>query len=81
MVKPTKLELTTRTPDRIVGVWRDGLTKLELGWLEGIGYQVPIYGYGKAIIKKLRGETDSRSVKALYGVNEGRFRLGIWDGT
>ena len=71
----------TRTPNSIIWVWCGGLTDLELGWLKDAGYQVPIESYGRAVIKKLRGEVNPRTVKALYGVNQGKFRLGIWDET
>jgi len=71
----------TRTPNNIIWVWCNGLTNLELGWLKGAGYQVPIESYGRAVIKKLKGELDPHRVKMLYGVNQLKFRLGIWDET
>jgi GNAT superfamily N-acetyltransferase len=75
------VDVETRTPNSIIWVWCGGLTNLELGWLKDAGYQVPIESYKRAVIKKLRGEVDPRGVKMLYGVDQGKFRLGIWDET
>jgi hypothetical protein len=62
-------------------VWCDGLTNLEIGWLRDAGYQVPIEAYGRAVFKSMEGKTDSNALKKLYGIDEGKFRLGLWDGT
>lgn len=70
-----------RNPGAGIFVWCDGLTSLEIGWLRDAGYQVPIETYGIALVKSLKGKTDSRKLKALYGVELGKFRLGLWDGT
>ena len=71
----------TRTPNTTIWVWCDGLTKRELEWLKNAGYEVPIQTYGRAVIKCLQGKSDCPRMKAMYGVDAGNFRLGIWDGT
>lgn len=42
---------------------------------------MPIEAYGRAVVKSLNEKTDVRKLKALYGVELGKFRLGLWDGT
>jgi hypothetical protein len=42
---------------------------------------VPIEAYGRAVFKSMEGKTDSNALKKLYGIDEGKFRLGLWDGT
>lgn len=70
-----------RNPDAGILVWCDGLTSLEIGWLKQAGYQVPIETYSRTVIKSLNSKTDSRKLKELYGVELGKFRLGLWDWT
>lgn len=70
-----------RTPNSSIWVWCDGLADLEVEWLKDAGYQAPIEAYGRAVIKNLKGKTESEELKELYGVDTGKFRLGLWDGT
>jgi GNAT superfamily N-acetyltransferase len=70
-----------RNPDVAVLVWCDGLTDLEIGWLNRAGYQAPLEAYGSFLAKSLKGKTDSNRIRTIYGVDSGRFRIGLWDGT
>jgi hypothetical protein len=66
-----------RNPEAGILVRCSGLTKLEVGWLKGVGYEGPMESYGRAIIKSLTGKTDSEKMKTLYGVGLGNFRVGL----
>jgi len=70
-----------RNPDVDVLVWCSGLTDLEVGWLSEAGYQAPLEGYGSFLVKSLREKTDSSKIRTIYGVDSGKFRLGLWDST
>jgi predicted acetyltransferase len=70
-----------RNPDVAVLVWCDGLTNLEVGWLSEAGYQAPLEAYGSFLVKSLREKTDSNRIERMYGVDSGKFRIGLWDGT
>jgi len=70
-----------RNPDVAVLVWCDGLTDLEVGWLSEAGYQAPLEAYGSFLVKSLREKTDSNRIRRIYGVDSGKFRIGLWDGT
>lgn len=70
-----------RNLDAGILVWGDGLTNMEIEWLKDAGYQVQIETYGRALVKSLNEKTDPRKLKAMYGVEFGKFRLGLWDGT
>jgi GNAT superfamily N-acetyltransferase len=74
-------EAETRTPNSIIWVWCDGLTKRESDWFKDTGYEVPIESYGRAVIKDLKKKNDSLVLRKLYGVERGEFRWGVWDGT
>jgi GNAT superfamily N-acetyltransferase len=71
----------TSTPNNIIWVGCDGLTRRELEWLKNAGYDVPIETYGATLINYLRGQTDAAGSKRMYGVDIDNFRLGLWDGT
>jgi GNAT superfamily N-acetyltransferase len=70
-----------RNPDVDVLVWCDGLADLEVGWLSEAGYQAPLEAYGTFLVKSLKGKTDSNRIRRMYGVDSGKFRIGLWDGT
>ena len=70
-----------RNPDVAVLVWCDGLTGMEIGWLSEAGYQAPLEAYGSFLVKSLKGKTDSNRIRRIYGVDSGKFRIGLWDGT
>lgn len=70
-----------RNPSAGVVVWCDGLTNLEIGWLKDADYLGPLEAYGRVLMKSLKGKTDSRKIRGMYGVDLGKFRLGVWDGT
>ncbi len=70
-----------RNPDATVMVLCDGLTDLEIGWLNRASYQAPLEAYGSLLVKSLKGKTDSNRIKRIYGVDSGKFRIGLWDGT
>jgi GNAT superfamily N-acetyltransferase len=70
-----------RNPDATVMVLCDCLTDLEIGWLKRASYQAPLEAYGSFLAKSLRGKTDSKMIRRIYGVDSGKFRIGLWDGT
>jgi len=70
-----------RNPDATVMVLCDGLTDLEIGWLDRASYQAPLEAYGSFLVKSLKEKTDSNRIKRIYGVDSGKFRIGLWDGT
>jgi GNAT superfamily N-acetyltransferase len=70
-----------RNPDVAVLVSCDGLTDMEIRWLNEAGYQAPVEAYGSFLVKSLKGETDSNRIGIMYGVDSGRFRIGLWDAT
>ena len=70
-----------RNPDATVMVLCDGLTDLEIGWLNRASYQAPLEAYGSLLVKSLKGKTDSNRIRRIYGVDSGKFRIGLWDGT
>jgi hypothetical protein len=70
-----------RNPDAGVVVWCDGLTNLEIGWLKDAGYLGSLEAYGRVLMKSLKEETDSKKIRGMYGVDLGKFRLGLLDGT
>lgn len=70
-----------RNPNVDVLVWCDGLTDLEVGWLSAADYQAPLEAYGSLLFKSLKGKTDSNRIRRIYGMDLGKFRIGLWDGT
>jgi hypothetical protein len=70
-----------RNPDVAVLVWCDGLTDFEIGWLNRAGYQAPLEAYGSLLVRPLKEKTDSNRIRTVYGVDSGKFRIGLWDGT
>jgi len=70
-----------RNPEAGIVIWCNGLTDLEMRWLQEANYQTPLEGYGSLLMKDLKGKTDLRKLKRIYGVESGRFRIGLWDGT
>lgn len=70
-----------RNPDAAVMVWCDGLIDPEIKWLERAGYEGPLEAYGSFLVKSLNQKTNSQSIKEMYGVALGKFRIGLWDGT
>jgi GNAT superfamily N-acetyltransferase len=70
-----------RNPDVAVMVSCDGLTNLEIGWLGKAGYKAPLEAYGCVLVKSLGEKTDSSRIRRIYGVDSGKFRIGLWDST
>ncbi len=70
-----------RNPDAAVMVWCDGLIDPESKWLKRAGYEGPLEAYGSFLVKSLNQKTNSQSIKEMYGVALGKFRIGLWDGT
>jgi GNAT superfamily N-acetyltransferase len=70
-----------RNPDGAVMVWCDGLTDREIGWLRKAGFQGPLEAYGRFLVKPLKQKTDPNRIREMYGVELGKFRMGLWDGT
>ncbi len=70
-----------RNPDAAVTVWCDGLIDPEIKWLKRAGYEGPLEAYGSFLAKSLKQETNSHSIKEMYGVELGKFRIGLLDGT
>jgi len=58
-----------------------GLSKREIDWLRSAGYHTGIQTYGTVVVNFLRGDTNLESIKSLFGVNKGLFRMGVWDST
>lgn len=58
-----------------------GLGKREIDWLRLARYHTGIQTYGTVVVKSLRGDTNLESIKSLFGVNKGLFRMGSWDST
>jgi len=71
----------SRAPNNVVLVCCDGLIDRELDWFKGTGFEAPVESYSRAIIKDFKGKTDANRMKKLYGVETGKFRCGLWDGT
>lgn len=74
-------DVERRSPDGAVMVWCDGLTDQETSWLRKAGYQGPLEAYGSFLVKPLRQKFDSSRIREMYGVESGKFRMGLWDGT
>jgi GNAT superfamily N-acetyltransferase len=74
-------DVERRNPDGAVMVWSDGLTDLETSWLRKAGYQGPLEAYGRFLVKSLKQNTDPNRIRKMYGVELGKFRMGLWDGT
>ena len=70
-----------RNPNAAVMVWCDGLIDPEIKWLKRAGYEGPLEAYGSFLAKSLNQKTNSHSIKEMYGVALGKFRIGLWDGT
>jgi predicted acetyltransferase len=70
-----------RNSDGPVMVWCDGLADLEISWLKKAGYQGPLEAYGRFLVKSLKQKTDPNRIRKMYGVESGKFRMGLWDGT
>jgi len=71
----------SRNPEGVMMVRCDGLTNLEMGWLRRAGYQGPLEAYGSFLVKSLKEKTNPDRIKAMYAVESGKFRIGLWDGT
>lgn len=59
----------------------EGLVNDEIAWLRYAGYTVGVPSYGVTMVKSLGGRMSLGSMKQLFGVDEGLFRVGEWDST
>jgi GNAT superfamily N-acetyltransferase len=74
-------EIEQRNPTGAVTILCEGLIGEEVGWLKEAGYTAPVKMYSSTVVKSLKGKTDGAAIRQMYGVDEGRFRLGEWDST
>lgn len=70
-----------RFRNKFLTVYCRGLSRREVGWLRSVGYHTGIQTYGAVMAKSLRGHTDLESIRSLFGVDRGLFRMGAWDST
>jgi len=58
-----------------------GLSKREASWLRLAHYNTEIQTYGTIMVKTLREHASLQSIRSIFGVDKGLFRMGIWDST
>ncbi len=74
-------EAEQRNPAGAIMILCEGLVDEEIGWLKEAGYIAPVKMYFSTVVKSLKGKTDAEAIRRMYGVDEGKFRLGEWDST
>ncbi len=74
-------EAEQRNPTGAIMILCEGLVAEEIGWLKEAGYIAPVKLYSSTVMKSLKENTDAEALKRMYGVDEGKFRLGEWDST
>ncbi len=74
-------EAEQRNPTGAITILCEGLIRKEVGWLKEAGYIAPVKMYSSTVVKSLKAKTDADAIKRMYGVDEGKFRLGEWDST
>lgn len=70
-----------RFRNKILVISCEGLSKREIDWLRSAGYHTGIQTFGTVMVKSLGEPTNLQSIKSLFGVNKGLFRMGVWDST
>jgi len=70
-----------RFQNEIFVVHCGGLSRREIDWLRSAHYHAGVQTYGVVMVKSLKGPTNLRSIKSLFVVNKGGFRMGVWDST
>lgn len=58
-----------------------GLSKREIDWLQSAHYNTKVQTYGTVMVKSIKEHTKLESIKHLFGVDKGLFRMGVWDYT
>ncbi|NIO36318.1 GNAT family N-acetyltransferase [Candidatus Bathyarchaeota archaeon] len=70
-----------RFRNKLLVIHCGGLSKREVDWLQSAGFHTGIQTYGTVVVDFLRGDTNLESIKSLFGVSKGLFRMGTWDST